>query len=70
MWFHGPLIPANVAVEDDRLTTDDNIISSDSETEQNDLTSDENIVSESENNLLLVCEKMFHTMNFAIFYVR
>ena len=34
MWFQGPLIPANVAVEDDGLPSDDAITSSDSETEQ------------------------------------
>jgi len=48
MWFQGALIPANVAVEDNRLSTDDDITSSDSETEQNDVASDENIVSRSE----------------------
>jgi len=44
------LIPANVVVEDDRLPTDDDITSSDSETEQNGVASDENIVSESDDN--------------------
>ena len=34
MWFQGPLIPANIAVEDDGLPSDDAITSSDSETEQ------------------------------------
>ena len=38
------------ACEDDRLPTDYDITSSDSETEQNDLTSDENIVSGSDRN--------------------
>ena len=42
MWFQRPLIPANVAVEDDGLPSDDAITSSDSETEQ-DLASDDNI---------------------------
>ena len=48
MWFQGPLVPANVAVEDDRLPSDDNITSSDSETEQDDVASDENILSGSD----------------------
>jgi len=42
------LIPASVAVDDDRLTTDDDFTSSGSETEQNDVAFDENIVSRSE----------------------
>ena len=41
-------IPVNVAVENDRLQTGDNITYSDSEIEQNDVASDENIVSESD----------------------
>ena len=45
MSFQGGLIPANGAVEDERLPTDDYITSSDSETEQNDEASDETIVS-------------------------
>ena len=49
MLFQGPLVPANLAVEDDRLPSDDDITSSDSETEQDDLVSDENIVSGSDN---------------------
>jgi len=48
MWLQGPLIPANVAAEDDRFPTDDDITSSDSETEQNDVPSQENIVSGSD----------------------
>ena len=48
MWFQGPLIPANVAVEDDGLPSDDAITSSDSETEQDDVASDENILSGSD----------------------
>jgi len=42
------LIPANVAVKDNRLPTDDGIISSDSETEHNGVASDETILSWSE----------------------
>ena len=45
-YLQGPLIPANVAVENDRLPSDDDITPSNRETEQNDVTSDENIVSE------------------------
>ena len=41
-------IPVNVAVENDRLQTGDNITYSDSEIEQNDVASDENMVSESD----------------------
>ena len=44
----GALIPVNVAVEDDRLPTDDDITSLDNETEWNDVASDENIVSGSD----------------------
>ena len=43
-----PLIPANVAVEDDILPTVDDITSSDSKTEQNDVPSDENLISGSD----------------------
>ena len=42
------MIPANVAVEDDRFPVDDDITSSDSETEQNDVAYDKNIVPGSE----------------------
>jgi len=45
MSSQGPLRPANVAVEDDRLPTDGVIIQSDSPTEQNDVASEENPVS-------------------------
>jgi len=48
MWFQWPLIPVSVALEDDRLPTDDDITSSNNETEQNDVASDENIVSKSD----------------------
>ena len=40
--FLQDLKPQNVAVEDDRLPTDDSITSSDCETEHNDVASDEN----------------------------
>jgi len=42
------LIPTNVAVEDDKSPTDDDITSSYIETEQDDVASDENIVSGSD----------------------
>ena len=48
MWFQGTLIPLNIAEEDDRLPSDDDITSSDSETEHDDVPSDENIVSGSD----------------------
>ena len=48
MWFQGPLIPTDVAVEDDSLPSDDDSTSSESETEQDDSASDENIISDSD----------------------
>jgi len=48
MCFQGPLVPASLAVEDYSLPNDDDITSSDSETEQYDVASDENIVSGSD----------------------
>ena len=48
MRFQGPLIPPNIAVEDDSLPSDDDSTSSDSETEQDDVPSDENIMSGSD----------------------
>ena len=48
MWFQEPLIPTDVAVEDDSLPSDDDSTSSESETEQDDSASDENIISDSD----------------------
>ena len=66
MWFQGPLVPANLDVEDDRLQSDDD-----------DVASDENIVSGSVSDDdwtfivggVLWLEKIFYAMNFARFYV-
>ena len=44
----GPLIPANVAVEAEKLPSNDDITSCDNEIEQNDVASDENTVSGSD----------------------
>jgi len=48
MRFQEPLIPPNIAVEDDSLPSDDDSTSSDSETEQDDVPSDDNIMSGSD----------------------
>ena len=78
MWFQGPLIYANVDVEDDRLPSDDDITSFGIETEQDNVASDENIVSVSDSEDDWTCivggvpclETIFYAMNFAMIYVR
>ena len=48
MWLQGPLIPTDVAVEDDSLPSYDNITSSESENEQDNVAFDKNIMSGSD----------------------
>ena len=78
MWFQEPLIYANVDVEDDSLTSDDDITSFCIETEQDNVASDENIVSVSDSEDDWTCivggvpclGTIFYAMNFAMIYVR
>ena len=47
LWFQGPLLPSEVAVEDNSLQSDEELTSG-SESEQEDAGSDENILSGSD----------------------